>query len=96
MSQGAASWEGAELVGIASAISDGYQVVYYPQLLVLPEYQGRAVGSRLMQMLMAHYQGFDQHMLVADGPQAAFYRKCGFVRASEAEPTWIYAGDHYY
>src|SRR4051812_20136363 len=59
------AWDGSKLVGLGNAISDGYLVVYYPHLLVLPEYQGLGVGSRLMQMLKAHYDGFHQHMLVA-------------------------------
>lgn len=72
-----------------------YLVVYYPHLLVLPEYQGRGVGTELMRRLMARYRGFHQHMLVADGRALDFYRKCGFERAGETEPMWIYDGhDH--
>jgi GNAT superfamily N-acetyltransferase len=89
------AWDGQKLVGLGNAISDGHLVVYYPHLLVLPDYQGRGIGMRLMQMLMAHYKGFHQHMLVADGRALAFYRKCGFERAGKTEPMWIYAGhDH--
>ena len=36
-----------------------------------------------MQMLKARYEGFHQHMLVADGQATAFYRKCGFERAGK-------------
>jgi len=75
--------------------SDGYLVVYYPHLLVLPDYQGRGIGTELMSRLMARYEGFHQHMLVADGRSVDFYRKCGFERAVKTEPMWIYAGhDH--
>ncbi len=89
------AWEGDQLVGLGNAISDGYLVVYYPHMLVLPEYQGRGIGTRLMQMLMARYEGFHQHMLVADGRAVEFYRKCGFERAGKTEPMWIYAAhDH--
>ena len=89
------AWDGSKLVGIGNAISDGYLVVYYPHLLVLPDYQGRGIGTRLMQMLMARYEGFHQHMLTADGRALDFYRKCGFERAGKTEPMWIYAGhDH--
>ena len=89
------AWDGARLIGLGNAISDGCLVVYYPHLLVLPEYQGRGIGTRLMQMLMARYDGFHQHMLVADGRATEFYRKCGFERAGKTEPMWIYAGhDH--
>jgi GNAT superfamily N-acetyltransferase len=89
------AWDETKLVGLGNAISDGYLVVYYPHLLVLPEYQGRGIGTELMRRLMARYNGFHQHMLVADGRALEFYRKCGFERAGKTEPMWIYAGsDH--
>jgi len=89
------AWDGAKLVGLGNSLSDGHLVVYYSHLLVLPEYQGRGIGTRLMRMLMARYQGFHQHILVADGRALNFYRKCGFERAGKTEPMWIYAGhDH--
>ena len=89
------AWDGTRLAGLGNAISDGHLVVYYPHLLVLPEYQGRGIGSELMRRLMARYKGFHQHMLVADGRALDFYRKCGFERAGKTEPMWIYAGhDH--
>jgi GNAT superfamily N-acetyltransferase len=86
------AWNDDKLVGLGNAISDGYLVVYYPHMLVLPEYQGRGIGSELMKRLMARYQGFHQHMLTADGRALDFYRKCGFERAGKTEPMWIYAG----
>jgi ribosomal protein S18 acetylase RimI-like enzyme len=89
------AWDGSKLVGLGNAISDGYLVVYYPHLIVLPEYQGQGIGTELMRRLMARYIGFHQHMLVADGRALDFYRKSGFERAGKAEPMWIYAGhDH--
>ncbi len=89
------AWDGDRLIGLGNAISDGWLVVYYPHLLVLPEYQGRGVGSEIMRRLKARYEGFHQHMLVADGRAIEFYRKCGFERAGRTEPMWIYAGnDH--
>ena len=89
------AWDDQKLVGLGNAITDGYLVVYYPHMLVLPDYQGHGIGTRLMQMLMARYEGFHQHILVADGRAIDFYNKCGFERAGEAEAMWIYAGnDH--
>ena len=89
------AWAGKELVGLANAISDGYLVVYYPHMLVHPEYQGRGIGAEIMRRLMKKYQGFHQHVLIADGRAIEFYRKCGFTRAGKTESMWIYAGtDH--
>jgi ribosomal protein S18 acetylase RimI-like enzyme len=89
------AWDNARLVGLGNAISDGHLVVYYPHLIVHPEYQGRGVGSEIMRRLMQRYNGFHQQMLVADGRALDFYRKCGFQRAGKTESMWIYAGnDH--
>ncbi len=86
------AWDGAQLVGLGNALSDGHLVVYYPHLLVLPTYQGRGIGHHIMHRLTSKYGGFHQHMLVADAGTGAFYRKCGFERAGATQAMWIYAG----
>jgi len=89
------AWEGERLVGLGNALSDGHLVVYYPHLLVHPDYQGRGIGRRLVERLRARYRGFHQQLLVADGGAVEFYRRCGFERAGNTTPLWIYAGtDH--
>ena len=89
------AWTGHRLIGLANAISDGHLVVYYPHLLVHPEYQRQGIGTELMARLMKRYDGFHQHMIVADGRTIEFYRKCGFQQAGETQAMWIYAGhDH--
>lgn len=89
------AWEGEKLVGLGNAISDGHLVVYYPHLLVHPEYQGRGIGKMIIERLKARYAGFHQQILVADGKAVQFYEKCGFERAGETVPMWIYGGqDH--
>lgn len=89
------AWDGETLVGIGNAISDGFLVVYYPHLLVRPDYQGQGVGRKIMDILKKRYEGMHMHMLVADREAIAFYEKCGFTRAGKTEPMWIYdGGDH--
>jgi GNAT superfamily N-acetyltransferase len=89
------AWHGRRLIGLGNAISDGFLVVYYPHLLVLPEYHGQGVGSMLMELLKNRYKNFHQHILVAEGKAVKFYENLGFVRAGKTEPMWIYAGnDH--
>ncbi|RTE65795.1 N-acetyltransferase [Amphritea opalescens] len=84
-----------QLIGLGNAISDGHLVVYYPHLLVMPEYQRQGVAKQLMGVLQQPYQGFHQQMLVADGAAIGFYEAQGFCRAGNTEPMWIYSGtDH--
>ena len=89
------AWDGDLLVGIGNAISDGFLVVYYPHLLVKPEYQGQGVGQRIVEILKQRYEGMHMQMLVADGEAIAFYQKCGFIRAGQTQPMWIYDGEEH-
>lgn len=89
------AWDGARLVGLGNAISDGHLVVYYPHLLVHPEYQGRGIGKMIIERLKIRYEGFHQQILVADRKAVQFYKKCGFERAGETEPMWIYTGNEH-
>jgi GNAT superfamily N-acetyltransferase len=89
------AWDGERLVGLGNAISDGHLVVYYPHLLVLPDYHGRGVGNEIMNRLKHRYEGFHQHMLIAELSAVEFYERMGFVRAGQTVPMWIYVGtDH--
>ena len=85
-------WDGDNLVGLGNAISDGYLVVYYPHLLVHPEYQGKGIGTMIIAKMREKYEAFHMQMLVADGKAVGFYEKAGFVRAGETRPMWIYKG----
>ena len=86
------AWDDAALVGLGNAISDGHLVVYFPHMIVHPDYQGRGIGTQLMTRLLARYRGFHQQALIADGRAIAFYKRLGFVRAGATEPLWIFDG----
>ena len=85
----------SRLIGLGNAISDGYLVVYYPHLLVHPDFQGQGIGKEIVKRLQERYQNFHQQMLTADGEAIGFYEKLGFVRAGKTEPMWIYQGDEH-
>ena len=88
-------WDSETLVGLGNSISDGYLVVYYPHLLILPEYQGKGIGKMIMDRFQEKYAGFHQQIVVADDKAIEFYRKCGFEKAGSCLPMWIYKGhDH--
>lgn len=80
------------LIGLGNAISDGHLVVYFPHLLVHPDFQNRGVGRLMMQAMLLKYKDFHQKILVAELQAITFYQSMGFVRAGQTEPMWIYAG----
>ena len=61
------AWDNNKLVGIGNAISDGHLVVYYPHLLVHPNYQGRGIGKMIVDKMKEKYEDFHIQMLTADG-----------------------------
>ena len=89
------AWGGNKLVGLGNAISDGHLVVYYPHLLVHPDYQGKGIGRMIMDKMQEKYAGFHMQMLTADGEAIEFYKKMGFVRAGKTQPMWIYRGEEH-
>ena len=89
------AWEGPKLVGLGNAISDGFLTVYYPHLLVLPDYQGKGIGKMIVDKMQEKYSHFHMQMLTADGRSVDFYKKNGFERAGKTEPMWIYQGNEH-
>ena len=87
------AWDGAKLVALGNALSDGSLVVFYPHVLVLPEYRRRGIGREVMQRLMARYQGFHQQMLLSDPGAVGFFEACGFELPKEVAGMWVYAGE---
>ena len=84
-----------KLVGIGNAISDGSLVVYYPHMLVHPDYKGKGIGRTMMKLLQRKYASFHQQMLTADVDTVGFYKSLGFDRAGKTVPMWIYDGNEH-
>jgi GNAT superfamily N-acetyltransferase len=78
------AWHEDRLVGLGNALSDGFLVVYYPHLLVHPDYQGKGVGPMILDKFKKKYGGFHQQILVADGKAIEIYEKCGFELAGQS------------
>ncbi len=89
------AWDGDRLVGLGNAISDGYLVVYYPHLLVHPDYQGQGIGGQIMARMQEKYGHFHMQMVVADGHAIDFYHKAGFTPAGQTRAMWIYHGNEH-
>ena len=70
-------------------------VVYYPHLLLHPDYQGKGIGKMIMDKMQEIYSSFHMQILTADGDATEFYKKMGFSRAGQTEPIWIYKGNEH-
>ena len=88
------AWDEEKLVGLVNSITDGYLVVYYPHLLVLPKYQKQGIGLNLLKIITQKYQYFHQQILVAEAETVDFYHKCGFRKAGDTQAMWIYHGEN--
>ena len=71
------AWENDRLVGAVRVLSDKmFRSVIY-DLLVLPTYQGRGIGTELVRRCIAHYP--DSEWLVGTEKHiAGYYEKLGF------------------
>ncbi|WP_299285530.1 GNAT family N-acetyltransferase [uncultured Mucilaginibacter sp.] len=89
------AWENDKLVGLGNALSDGHLVVYYPHLIVHPDYHGKGIGKLILNKFQEKYGNLHQQILVAEGEAIGFYEKCGFKKAGDTQSMWIYkGGDH--
>jgi ribosomal protein S18 acetylase RimI-like enzyme len=77
------AFDGARLVGAGRALSDGvWRAVLY-DVAVLPEYQGRGIGSRIIRDLIRRAD-VDVVMLYAAPGREAFYERFGFRKMKTA------------
>lgn len=77
---------GDKLVGIIRAVGDGCSIVFIQDILVLPEYQRRGIGRKLIESMLDCYPDVYQIELATDNTEktAAFYKSCGFTPYDEA------------
>lgn len=71
---------GAAVVGFATAITDDRFAAYISLVEVLPEHQGRGVGSRMVQALLERLGSCYMIDLVCDDDVVPFYERLGGTR----------------
>jgi len=69
--------EEGRVVGFVTAVSDGVLSAYIPLLEVLPEYQGRGIGSELMRRMLEALGGLYMVDLCCDAELEPFYARLG-------------------
>ncbi len=80
-----AARDSERLVGIIRIVGDSASVVFVQDLLVLPQYQRKGIGTALLKEVLACFSGVYQlHLLTDNTPQTvAFYRSLGLVKAED-------------
>ena len=71
---------GGALVGLARGLSDDSAVFYLQDILVLPEWQRRGIGTALLERCLARFRHVRQKVLLTDDlpSQHRFYEGLGF------------------
>jgi ribosomal protein S18 acetylase RimI-like enzyme len=70
------------VVGFITAISDGVSCAYIPHLEVLPEYQGRGIGSELARRMLEKLSRLYMIDLLCDPDVQPFYARLGMHPAT--------------
>ena len=75
-----AAYEENELIGFIDCVSNGVTDAYIQDLMVRPEYQGKGIGTKLMNMMIDYLKGNHIYMIsvLFDESLKSFYEKFGF------------------
>ena len=68
-------------VGFVTVLTDGVLSAHIPLLEVLPEYQGRGIGSELLRRALARLAHLDAVDLMCDREAQPFYQRLGMAPA---------------
>ncbi len=74
--------DGERIIGFITAISDGVLATYIPFLEVLPEYQGKGLGSELVSRMLRELKDYYMIDLLCDENLQPFYDKIGMSKAT--------------
>lgn len=87
------AWDNGELVGLVNAIDDGELTAYIHYLLVDPKWQGKGVGTALLDMVKKKYKDYFYLFLVAEHRElVGYYEKLGFTALDKTQVMAISHG----
>ena len=73
------AWDGDKLVGCVRVLTDGYFFGTVTEILVLPEYQNKGIGKKLMSFA---FETSPTSLFFGAQPEAAaFYEKIGYEKS---------------
>ena len=80
--------------GFGRIVSDGVVHALIADLIVLPAYQRRGIGSEILRRLLDQCRTHEIHtvQLFCASGKAGFYEKHGFVRRADDAPGMVWRG----
>lgn len=80
-------WDGEILVGLARTVGDGATICYLQDLLVLKAYQGKGLGTRILEEVLNDNANIRQFVLLTEDSKKnkSFYEKLGLRPVADYE-----------
>lgn len=80
-----AAYGGDSLLGIIRAIGDGLTIVFVQDIIVLPKYQRKGIGTKQLKAVIDKYRNVYQMELLTNNREKtkAFYRSVGFTASDD-------------
>jgi len=70
------------VVGFINALTDKILYAYIPLLEVLPEYQGKGIGTKLVSLMLEKLKNYYAIDICCDEELESFYKRFGFQRVA--------------
>lgn len=78
------TWSSGKIIGAGRALADGVDCSYICDIAILPEFQGKGIGGRIVSSLVNASKGHKKIILYSAPDKESFYKKYGFKRMSTA------------
>ena len=76
------AWDGSRLVGCVRVLTDGYFFGTITEILVLPDYQGKGIGKKLMDLA---FETSPTSLFFGAQPEAvSFYESIGYEKSIQS------------
>lgn len=74
------AYDGDKLVGVIRVVGDGFSIICIQDILILPEYHRKGIGTALLKKVIDTYKHVYQKMLLTDNTEKTiqFYKSLGF------------------
>lgn len=78
------AWDGNQLIGLVRLLDDSELVAYMHYVLVTPQYQGRGIAGKMIQMVKEKYKNYLYiEIMPEEKKNATFYQRHGFEVMSD-------------